>query len=395
MRVAKGAKPLNLDFDTLAYFTTEKDFEAFKKFMFVEGRGAQQFSEGEVLRLMRPNFRLQCIDGAEKFGLFDYKAQSGKFLSGKQIEKFGHSTPDIAFSKLPQGYSTPLEAYSADMAALKAGKTSAVCEFKAGTSVEQAFKSTKVGDAVQIGDKMFINNGEVLEPWNMTRKVFDDLFPLGERFSIKQGNIGDCFFLDEIGADLLNPEARTILYRNIKLCGKDIHISTKSRTTIFKNGEIKFGGVLDHADACKGIQMYEQAYANSCLQGQDPFLQFSPTSLDSSAEIEAAMEKISHGGYMSDVNKELLHLSSYGHACSMTADLDWYLSTPWRGTASFSNDSDAAFYKLIEKFANDPNSILSFGTHNSLNFYLRPGARIVSNHAHNILGYNPQTNGTN
>jgi hypothetical protein len=62
------------------------------------------------------------------------------------------------------------EIYS-DLETVRAGE-SIVPEFPAATSLEDAFSKTQVGDAVSIGDKMYINDGSQLSEWAMTKEKF-------------------------------------------------------------------------------------------------------------------------------------------------------------------------------------------------------------------------------
>ena len=144
---------------------------------------------------------------------------------------------------------------------------------------EQINAQVPDGEAACINGQMYCRADGKLIPINLTKETFDRLFPVEERYNIKQGRIGDCYFIAELGAYMASPNGRATLYSAFRQEGNDIIL----KFPVFDNFEIKFeNGKLNklypislykhhgkwkiglgsaHVEACDGIQMVEQAYS--------------------------------------------------------------------------------------------------------------------------------------
>lgn len=155
-----------------------------------------------------------------------------------------------------------------------------------GESLIKKFDSTKdilhkttAGDVVSVKGKMYINNDGKLEPWNMTEEKFNELFPLVDRFSTKQGK-DDCYFISVLNSLYQNPKTRGNYYKMFEQKGDDILVTIPAYknylgTVKFPKGEIETS--WQNADAAKNVQMLERTYARTAVRtsketpiGQNP-----------------------------------------------------------------------------------------------------------------------------
>ena len=144
---------------------------------------------------------------------------------------------------------------------------------------EQINSQVPDGEAACINGKMYCRAGNELVPINLTKAMFEKLFPTEERYNISQGEVGDCYFIAELGGFAATPNGRASLYSMFKQDGNDIYIRFPLKKNIeikFKDGNLnklypislykhknkwKFGTNDAHVNACDGIKMIEQAYA--------------------------------------------------------------------------------------------------------------------------------------
>lgn len=150
---------------------------------------------------------------------------------------------------------------------------SVVPEFSPTASKKMVFASTKTGDVVSIGENMFINDGEGLVKWNMTKEKYLDLFPPVLRFASKQGKLGDCYLISVIDNIMSKPEFRVKLYQMFSQDGDDIVVHLKGMDNYkykniirFKNGDVEQFSHKRQLNGAKGLQMLELAYAECALR---------------------------------------------------------------------------------------------------------------------------------
>ncbi len=140
---------------------------------------------------------------------------------------------------------------------------SIVKNFPKGTSENEILEKTKESDVIQVGEQLYINEGDKLFKWNMTKEAFDKLFPPFKRFIANQGNVGDCYLVSVLIGLMNSPKGRNFLYKSFSQEGNDILCTIRAYkdyggTKRFKNGELP--EITTRMDACKGLQMLEQTY---------------------------------------------------------------------------------------------------------------------------------------
>ena len=246
-----------------------------------------------------------------------------------------------------------------DMEAMIHGK-SYIPEFKSGTKLSQAFNNTKLGDAVAIGDKMYVNDGTSLVPLNYNRQQYEKLFPPMERFNITQGAIGDCYLVSTIDALMDSPKGRAEIYQmfsvdnngkvNIKIASGNGHVYIHER----------FDSKGGHSQHENGLAMLEQAYAKFEIRNARRGAASGQTMINFNID----------GGWMNDVTHGLLG-----------------------GTSGKVMKNKEVFSSMIDAYANDPNQILQFGTilENDHFSALDPQYNIQYKHAYTVKGYNVET----
>ena len=199
-----------------------------------------------------------------------------------------------------------------DIELLKQDK-SVVPEFKKGTPKEEAFRQTKVGDAVQIGEKMYINDGEKLYPWKMTRQKYNNLFPPIERYMIGQGNLPNCFFISALKKCMSNPYSRAEIYKSFEVDGENIYCTIRAYKDFFGTKKYRDGLYLyeeKHLNGCKGLQILEQTYAR-CIMSKSK--KISPKWDETfKPDVKKIMNRFKDGGYEADVMNELLGTTIVG-----------------------------------------------------------------------------------
>ena len=199
-----------------------------------------------------------------------------------------------------------------DLKLIKEGKD-IVPSFEKGTSVKEVFSKTKVGDVAEIGDKLFINDGNEMIEWKMTKEKYLELFPPVQRFMNEQGAIGDCYLVSPLGGIMHNPKTRVKLYQSFEQNGNDINVTVKGYeeykgTRTFKDGQIIFDNEKKHLEGCKGLQMYEQAYAYVAFRSknEDPLLK-----LNDKTDKASLMRRLK-GGHDYIVHSEILNIDNMG-----------------------------------------------------------------------------------
>lgn len=326
-----------------------------------------------------------------------------------------------------------------DLQLLKAGK-SIVAEFSENTPINTAFEQTKVGDVVEVGQKMYINDGNKLIEWNMTKDKYLELFPPVQRFATTQGAIPDCYLIQTMGLAMHNPKARAEFLQSFSLKGDDIIVTVKGLedyygSKTFENSEINLSSNGKHCAGCKGMQMYEQTYASVALREK------TPVDYPNIASVDDMMTRIHYGqgaqamadvfgqGHIVDIlpqklkhslNDPQIHNStSYSSLTyeripynnkgkTVVVDLNIQKNAKTKILVFdkfFENYPDKALAlrnldintieTLLSHVANNPDYLISFGTRPkkgaAAESAFLPEYNIVSSHAYSILGYDTNT----
>ena len=326
-----------------------------------------------------------------------------------------------------------------DLALLKSGK-SIVPEFAEGTDLKTAFEQTKLGDAVEVGGKMYLNDGNSLIEWNMTKEKYLELFPPVERFAVVQGAMPDCYLIQTLGLGMHNPKARVEFLQSFKLDGDNVVVTVKGLedyhgSKTFTNGNIELPKNNKHIIGCKGLQMYEQTYATVALREN------SPVDYPSIASVDDVMNRIYFGqaaqtmadvfgqGHIADIAPQKFKFNADDATIHQTSSYaSWsYDKIPYQKdgrtilvdlnsqknnktklfifnkyfedypnkTLALKNLDVNTLETLVSHTVNNQDYLISFGTVAKQNAAsessLLPEYNIVSNHAYSILGYDENT----
>ena len=350
--------------------------------------------------------------------LFALKLQNketyDRILNSGLIEALENGTvKNVKIPRLTNADLSP-EIYS-DLKLLKEGK-SIVKEFSADTDINEAYKATSIGDVVEVGRQMYINDGKKLSKWNMTKEMFLKLFPPVDRFAFKQKDLGDCYLLSSISSVMRNSKASVTFYQSFEYDGKDVKVTVKAYedfngSQTFTNGELS-NLRKKQVEACRGVQLYERTYAKVALREQDIIY-------PNTAESNALMQRID-GGNSSQAVQEILGTKAINDDCAtsdmmiessfcipykinsastVNVDLEQLNSKQIQDALNnfkenYPNTSIALYLgdskcmnTVIDYLANNDDIILNFGTKASLG----EGDILCKSHAYSIGGYDKST----
>jgi len=218
-----------------------------------------------------------------------------------------------------------------------------------GESLVKKFKSTKValkntilGDVVSIDGKMYINNNGKLDPWKMSEEKFNELFPLVDRFSVRQ-NIGDCYLLSTLDALYTNPHTRGTYYKMFEQNGKSVLVTIPGYkdfkgTTYFKSGT--FNPTRYSADGPLHLQMLERSYSRSAIRNpanMDAATASAPLNPETTNNNRFLSNRIT-GGFQRTVMNEIIPEKNGGHPLSQLEFIRNDEAVDW--VKVFSNDKD-------------------------------------------------------
>lgn len=342
------------------------------------------------------------------------KERYERILNSGLIEALENGTvKNVKIPRLTNADLSP-EIYS-DLKLLKEGK-SIVKEFSADTDINEAYKATSIGDVVEVGRQMYINDGKKLSKWNMTKEMFLKLFPPVDRFAFKQKKLGDCYLLSSISSVMRNKKASVTFYQSFEYDGKDVKVTVKAYedyngSQTFTNGELSNLG-KKQVEGCRGVQLYERTYAKVALREQDIIY-------PNTAEGNALMQRI-EGGRCSQAVQEILgtKVINYDDAKSDMM-IENSISIPYkRNSAStvkveLEQFNSKGIQDILNNFKeNQPNTSIALYLGNSKNIktvidYLANNDDIILNfgtkhdlkltdilkkqHAYSVCGYNKST----
>ena len=164
------------------------------------------------------------------------------------------------------------EEFDKETGKLHTQKRSIVKHFSKNISEEEMIKNSKQGDVIEQNNQLYINEGDKLFKWNMSKEKFDDLFPAGERLLIRQGKIGNCYLIAVLISMMNNPLGRIYLYKSFEQKGEDIICTLRAYKDY--GGSIKYPKgklpkVDTRLDGCKGLQMLEHTDAEIALRNTE------------------------------------------------------------------------------------------------------------------------------
>ncbi len=228
-------------------------------------------------------------------------------------------------------------------------------------STKDILRKTTAGDVVSVNGKMYINNDGKLEPWNMTEEKFNELFPLVDRFSTKQGK-DDCYFISVLNSLYQNPKTRGNYYKMFEQKGDDILVTIPAYknylgTVKFPKGEIETS--WQNADAAKNVQMLERTYARTAVRtSKETPIGQNPITTD---DLGYLQDRIS-AGHPENVFRELYPSATQNPQKVIT--------------------DKAQITSALENYAQNPRYIITHG-------YLREGRE--TGHAISVKYYDPKT----
>lgn len=309
----------------------------------------------------------------EATGIFDYIKTTGE--------------PIAILDKITENANLSKEVLE-DLKLWKEGK-SIVPSFGAETSLQEAFTKTKTGDVVEVAGQMYINDGQELYRWNMTKEKYLELFPPVKRFTTAQDHLGNCYFVASLNSVMRNQKTRASLYKSFELNGNDVKVTIKAYedflgSVTFRDGMLELDKNKMHIQGCKGLQMFEQTYAQKALRQEVEDITGSVI-----AENKQKLMSRLTNGHINVVMNELLGLT---HNETSIPRLPQELHNT--SVRIFGTNMPSTLEQALKKFGNNPNYILGFGTvpkpNSASESLLLPQYSLVSTHAYSITGYNAE-----
>lgn len=317
---------------------------------------------------------LPLLQGFEKYNIppmeKEYLAQRIADLQIKEPKQFAKLQDTKILDLIKEGKVHPriLDGYSSETG-FTSEILSDVQKLLNGESLIKKFDTTKnilqktsTGDVISVKGKLYINNNGHLEQWNMTEEKFNELFPLVDRFSTRQG-MDDCYFISPLTAMYQNPKTRGEYYKMFEQKGDDIYVTIPAYKDYlgkvkFLNGQIKVQDI--NADAAKNVQMLEQAYARTALRTQ---------------------QEVHSQEMLNPLTTDNLNYLQNRIRCGQLRNSMRELFPQNTLIRKFEDQNQ--IIQIIKDFANDKRTIIQEGS------LLRTGGEI--GHARTISGYNPQT----
>lgn len=125
-------------------------------------------------------------------------------------------------------------------------------QFNKLTKPEDVLKSLQQGDVFSIGDKMFVRTADSYEPLNLSKSMYEKLFPPIERYCLAQ-NENSCHFVASLDGMIKNPEMRTRLYKMFEQTGEDtLKVRLAGNNTVPVEFDLKNIANLNVTDGAEG-----------------------------------------------------------------------------------------------------------------------------------------------
>lgn len=292
--------------------------------------------------------------------------------------------------------------YLEDVKRLSSGEP-LVKDYPAKTDLAQVAKEVPIGETACVGGKMYVNdNGNMLE-LEISKEMFEKLFPLEGRFSSKQGKkLADCWLVSALDNLMDLPIGRAKLYQLIKQDGDDILVQIPVTKKILENtptgqvykeveglmearfpkGEIKLSKDDKQLNGCLGLQLIEQAYSRIRSEEQGVM---TPHNIEEIVDVDAQMETLAWGRsedfIASILNYKVVYPDIYNKNNELVGQ-SFYVP----------NDPERAI-ELVKAFANKQNIFVHMSTKHlpegaaRIEQTLNAPYYIYSNHAYTIKGY--------
>ena len=188
---------------------------------------------------------------------------------------------------------------------------------KSNLTTTQIANETSAGDVVQAKDGLYVNDEGTLVKLNMTKEQYFELFPILDRYTMEQEDLGDCYFIAPVLISAMETPAGFAKLLQMFNYDSDGNITitfigTPNYPVTFKNGKLfnidkkaddeninilsnlnsDKTGIEEYdsqTSGCLGIQMLEQAYSMAKFArdaNADPI---------NSLDIDAALTYIDNG----------------------------------------------------------------------------------------------------
>lgn len=262
------------------------------------------------------------------------------------------------------------------------------------SNFEQMDDAIEDGRVYQIKDDLFMSclDKKYYTKLNISREKFDDLFGHSQYFALRQGNIGDCWFLSAIDGLMNSNAGMAFIYNLFEQDGEDILIKfPKSKQKIrFKNGEL--GKADSGLVAPKGIKMLEQAMAvhlKTIAQKNEE-----DVAVQEIKDLESCMKVLQGGNaryglyailgkYYKPVESLVQHIKKK------------YNEIKFGYTHKISKNEKIRYIEKIKNFASDSNKIVNINFYNFENFdnnekLILPEYNIYTGHSYCVKKYNKE-----
>lgn len=224
------------------------------------------------------------------------------------------------------------------------------------TSISSVLQKTKLGDAIAIDGKMYLNNGKNIEPLAFTEKTYEKLFPPVSRFNMKQGKIGNCYFVSPLESLMNSKKGRCQIY---KMFSQDKYGNLTVQTAKNKMPIIvdDFPQNMPHVENSSGLACIELAYGVGSKN-------------QNVSRLSQITEKVTEGRWLDGAKVGLKSL--LGDGCDIVEhsfDVSQIMKT---------------LRQNLSKYADDENYLVQM-TFSRLN----PKYNILQTHAYSLKGYSP------
>ena len=122
--------------------------------------------------------------------------------------------------------------------------------------IEKDILKLDLGEAFSIGDKMYVRTQSGYKALKIDKKTYETLFPPIERYSISQGDAGNCGKIAAWNSMIKNPETRILLYDMFEQTPEGIKITMRDGkyTKLFRLDDLS---CLDNAECLQGSLGYK------------------------------------------------------------------------------------------------------------------------------------------
>ena len=258
------------------------------------------------------------------------------------------------------------------------------------------------GDVCELNGKLYVNDNGTATEIKLSKEKFDKLFPPFTRVYFNQGCLGDCWLVSTLDNFMDLPNGRTAIYKLFEQDGNDILIKFPDGTNPirFKNGEV-LDAKGNQIYGAAGIKMIEQAYAVHRYKLYDT--NSNGTNIADAANnvkkvagltnVQSLMDQLK-GGWQGDavatiLGKDKCQMQNINNASEYEALKKQGVGVIGK-EQGFTLENKGAMKEWIQKYANDENVLVFFGTKPAPGgdtHLLSREYNLAAQHAYSIKGY--------